>query len=217
MGIQLKKKINAAMLLKAIISIGALVMPIISAIAWFSESPNADMYMWITAGLILVVSVARQQDKEEKINKFEKQLADNENGIILVDTYEASYLGGHPSQIVENPIKGILGISDGKLGFESTHSESIDFTIFLEDVLQVSAETRESLTVGRLLLEGVLTFALKKKDKFLRINFKNDLGETSLIIFETPKANWLAQKLKQKRYRYLAAQQRQNFTAQSTT
>ncbi len=212
MDIQSKEKVKIAVisLLKSVISISVLAMIFITAFNWLMGSPNVGMYVWIITGLVLMISFSGQQNKAAKMNKFGKRLSDNDTSVV---TYEVAYLGGHPLRVIKSPVKGLFGVNDRELVFVS-NSESINFNIFLENILQVSAETRESLTVGRFLTAGVLTFALKKRDKYLRINFKNNNGETSAIIFETPNASRLAQILKQKRYRYLAAQQRQSVTLQ---
>lgn len=100
---------------------------------------------------------------------------------------------------------GILGISEFKLGFVGIYAEHINFEINLVDISEVSEETTESLTLGRFLMVGVLALAMKKKEKYLRITFKNGIGEMSTIIFKTLKANWISQMISKKRYDYISS------------
>jgi hypothetical protein len=57
------------------------------------------------------------------------------------------------------------------------------FKIPYDDMVSVSMETKESLTATRVILVGILAPLWKKKEPFVLIQMKNDIGETSPVAF----------------------------------
>jgi hypothetical protein len=97
------------------------------------------------------------------------------------------YLGGHPP--FGKPYReGGIFITDKRVIF-SKASENRIFSIPYEDIVDISTETKERLTATRVVLTGLIAFAWKKKEKFLLIEFKNDIGETSKVGFGFSKSD----------------------------
>lgn len=57
------------------------------------------------------------------------------------------------------------------------------FDIPVSTIKNCTVETKESLTVGRMLLVGLLAWALKKNKQYIRIEFSNELSESNNVVF----------------------------------
>lgn len=115
----------------------------------------------------------RQKALQTFISPDEKIVYEQHAGI--------SYLGGHPpfgapfmdgSMMITD--RGIIFLKDAEKGI---------FSIPYEDMVSVSIETKESLTATRVILAGILAPLWKKKEPFVLIQMKNDIGETSPVAF----------------------------------
>ena len=168
---------------------------------WVTNSSNFVIYVTLAIVTGGYSSTKYSNDEKHKMDKFSARLNANTD----ITKFEVQYLGGHPSTLVNSPCLGTLGISETKIGFISKHFETLTFHMNIDDINEVSEETQESLTLGRFLMVGILALALKKKERYLRITFKNDIGENSTIIFQTPQANWISQVLTKQRYDYIAS------------
>ncbi|MBU2521939.1 MAG: hypothetical protein KKD50_06900, partial [Proteobacteria bacterium] len=73
-------------------------------------------------------------------------------------------------------------ITDKRIIFSNVWNKKI-FSISYEDMVDISMETKESLTVTRVILTGLLAPLWKKKRPFLLIGIKNDIGEMSKLGF----------------------------------
>ena len=58
-----------------------------------------------------------------------------------------------------------------------------EFFIPYEAITGMTVDTAERMTLTRLLLVGILAFGLKKKDKFLKLDFQDDTGTAVSAIF----------------------------------
>lgn len=104
------------------------------------------------------------------------------------------YLGGHPpfgspsdDVVIVITNKRIIFVPwlffiDQKIS-KIAYKDIIDniFTISYEDIVDISIETKESITVGRVILTGLLAPLWKKKSPFILIGMKNDIGEISKV------------------------------------
>jgi len=198
--------------LKIIIGFGSIVMIGVSFYMWITGNKDWITYAIITGLLFAFVAVVHSEEERKRMAKFNEHLdvpVENVEPSSNTDTYEVSYLGGHPSHVLGSTITGIISLSETKLGFVRKYFEFANFEIDLVDISEISEETKESLTLGRFIMVGVLAFAFKKKENYLRITFRNGIGEMSTIIFETPKANNISQVITKKRYDYIVSKKQE--------
>lgn len=181
------------------------IMPVVTLFAWFQGSNNTMIYGGASVVAWIILGFWAESPEKEK-SKFHYSLMgdDQKDGAIKVETYDVDYLGGHPSMIVKSPCSGTISISPFRIGFINKYFSNLNFVVNLDDITEISQETQESLSLGRFLMVGVLAFALKKKQDYIRISFKNGIGEISTLIFESSKAAWIAQVINQKRYDFIA-------------
>jgi len=206
------KKVNSWKdIFDAIMIISCIIMFCLSLYTRFTNGRNFEIYAIITAFIFMYCASVTTKYGEDKMSKFKERLGDVEidsenqsKNKSDIETFEVSYLGGHPSRIAKHSIGGTIGLSKSKIGFiDNLYNGSFGFEINLDDISEVSEETQESLTLGRFLMVGVLSLALKKKHKYLRLSFKNGIGEISTIIFETSEAEWIKQIITKRRYDYI--------------
>ena len=110
-------------------------------------------------------------DWAKKIN------ADREKGL----GFKASvtYLGGHPRFLQQT--SGVLTTKPEGLEFGVVFKGN--FLIPYKAISTIEADTAERLSIGRMLLVGIFAFAWKKKDKFLKVTYKDETGFESNVIF----------------------------------
>lgn len=91
----------------------------------------------------------------------------------------ANYLGGHPAYVKQIP--GNLVTKPEGLVFNAMFKDR--FTISYKEITAVESDTAEHLTLGRMLLVGVFSLAWKKKDKFLKVSYKDNTGFQNEVVF----------------------------------
>ncbi|MFW6030405.1 MAG: hypothetical protein ACOCRO_09150 [Halanaerobiales bacterium] len=102
----------------------------------------------------------------------------------IVEQFEnVKYIGGHPLVSISNTVRGNLYIMEKAITYVDTIKTEELFSISLKDITKCSLETKESITATRMLLTGILAFALKKRKEYIRIQFKNKLNDFDNIIF----------------------------------
>ena len=111
------------------------------------------------------------------------------------------YLGGHPELNVQTPTPCALYLTDrGILIHLLSHFEPISY----ENVVEAIVELWGNVTPESTSLPGAfITSEFVKKYRCLRITFKDDWGETRDMLFATDKAEYIAQKIRQRRFDYL--------------
>jgi len=117
------------------------------------------------------------------MDKIKQVKSDREIGIGFKTV--AHYLGGHPACVKQ--IAGNLITKPEGLVFNAMFKDR--FTIPYKEITAVESDTAERLSIGRMLLVGIFAFALKKKDKFLKITCKDETGFENNIIFGKLKAD----------------------------
>lgn len=188
-------------LMKIVFVLSAFVLPIITIVMWFNHNSNTQVVFYITFFIWAGITYWGKTKNIEKMNNFKSNLSPV-NGDVF--TYDVKYLGGHVEFIISSPTIGKVGIGESNIGYIAEYNE-INFKISYADIVEATEESKESITLGRFIMIGILALALKKKTKYLRIAYKNDIGEMNNVIFETADAHYLAQKINQSRYQYIKA------------
>ena len=191
--------------LMAVSLLSCFIMPVVTFFAWLQGSNNTTIYVVASISAWVILAYWAESPDKKK-SEFHDSLVGNsqKDGDSKVETYNVDYLGGHPSTIVKSPLSGTISISPCRIGFIANYFPDLNFAINLDDITEISQETQESLSLGRFLMVGVLAFAFKKKQDYIRISFKNGIGEISTLVFESSKAGWVAQVINQKRYNFIA-------------
>ena len=101
--------------------------------------------------------------------------------IIHKQTLGVNFLGEHPPFGPPSIIGGMV-VTDKGIIFSNVGEKRI-FRIPYEDMVNVSTETKESLTATRIVLTGLLAPLWKKERPFILIEMKNDIGEISKVGF----------------------------------
>jgi len=91
----------------------------------------------------------------------------------------AEYLGGHPACVKK--MGGSLITKREGLVFNSMFKDR--FTIPFTQITGVDSDTADKLSLGRMLLVGIFAFAWKKKEKFLKVSYKDETGFENSIVF----------------------------------
>ena len=142
-----------------------------------------------------------------KVHDFEKKL--KQYNIRSGGLWYVKYLGGFYHRTAIYPGIEALIIDDNtkSLCFFSCEKEEtqpdipeVIIWIPLDRIESASVETKESLSVAKLLLAGIVAFALKNKEKFFKLSFKNDIDEIENAIFVSNNADVIAQTIMQSRY-----------------
>lgn len=121
-----------------------------------------------------------------------------------------NYAGGHPeapNQLGSEFTELILDSSI--LALQDAHN--ILFEIPLKDITDVRVETQGQIesrvTLSRMLAVGIFAFGMKKREDnriwFLLVSFKNKLGETSTVIFQSYRSQEMANHITANRYKLL--------------
>lgn len=144
----------------------------------------------VIAGSIgLLILISKHDNK--KIDKSKENIPN------VIDTYkDMRYLGGHPLVEVNEIKKGVLLICSDKIIYLNNLDSVLNslnpvFEISIDSINLSAIETKESLTVTRMLLVGILAFALKKNEKYVRVEYMDELGNIHNVIF-APVLNSLA-------------------------
>lgn len=166
----------------------------------------SHIFIFIAVALFfgIVAALCKSSEINDKIKKY---------NIRSAGEWQMKYLGGILQVIAYQPTDSILIIdeSTNSLCFLSTEGvlgskdgvKDILIRIPLEKIQSISAETKESLSAGKMLLIGIYALALKDKENYLRVSYTNDIGETENALFATSVANVVAQIIMQKRYEIL--------------
>lgn len=93
----------------------------------------------------------------------------------------AQYLGGHPD-ILKQTSGNITTLREG-LSFKEAWPFKGNLLIPYDEITAVDSDTAEHLSLGRMLFVGILAFAWKKKEKFLKITYKDKTGFDSSVVF----------------------------------
>lgn len=97
------------------------------------------------------------------------------------------YLGGYPHYITSSPVESYLNYDPEYLYFNSNNR---NIKIPWHSITNTRVETKEGVTVARLLALGIFAFAFKKQTKFLIVEFKN-----TPMIFQDNNASSTIQKI----------------------
>lgn len=93
----------------------------------------------------------------------------------------AEYLGGHAAH-VKKASGNILTDREGVV-FKTVVLGKEVFTIPYKGITAIESDTATRLSIGRLLLVGIFAFAWKKKDKFLKITYKDETDFENSVVF----------------------------------
>lgn len=138
---------------------------------------------FIVICIFLITAIpAYLKNRKELEEDIKSSISDDEK--IIHKQMVAHYLGGHPpfGPYCEN---GDMLITDKRIIFSEVGNKKI-FSISYEDMVDISMETKESLTVTRVILTGLLAPLWKKKRPFILIGMKNDIGKISSVGFGFP-------------------------------
>jgi hypothetical protein len=129
---------------------------------------------------LITVIPAYLKNRKELEEDIQSSISNDEK-IIHKQTLGVHYLGGHPpfGSYCEN---GDMVITNKRIIFSEVGNKKI-FSISYEDMVDISMETKESLTVTRVILTGLLAPLWKKKRPFILIGMKNDIGKISSVGF----------------------------------
>lgn len=117
--------------------------------------------------------------KEEAIqnakNVFSSANGDNYAGLSIYLICKATYYGGHKKYGEKTDVSLVL-TNDMILIKEISGIESVRIEIPYKKISDFGVVTKEPLTLGRMLLVGILAFALKKEEQYLYVKFLDSLG-----------------------------------------
>jgi hypothetical protein len=144
-----------------------------------------DMTLLILIGIVIVCAygayVGFVNPSGKKRQKALQNFVSPDEKIVYEQHAGVSYLGGHPP--FGAPFTdGSMIVTDRSIIFLKDVEKGI-FTIPYEDMVSVSTETKESLTATRVILVGIFAPLWKKKEPFVLIQMKNEIGETSPVAF----------------------------------
>lgn len=162
---------------------------------WFNLN-HGDYYSYLLLACVLGIIMYGMisADKSSEIEKFSQDM-----GSEPIMTQSVEYLGGYPGTIITRALNGTVVINNNAVGF-ITNMSSQNFNVLINNIEEASIETKESLSVCKFIIVGVLAFALKDKEHYLRITFHNDINELSTIIFRMEKANTFLQTINKECY-----------------
>lgn len=117
---------------------------------------------------------------------------------------DGKYLGGIPVFTISEPedMRIILDNEHGNMLIISNDEKERELIPY-SNIKSVTQETKESLSATRILLVGLLAFALKSKTKYYKICYINDIGEEYNVVFESNFSEKYVQKILNNRYDYL--------------
>lgn len=142
-----------------------------------------DMTLLILIGIFIICAygayVGFVNPTGKKRQKALQNFVSPDEKIVYEQHAGISYLGGHPP-FGATFMDRSMAITDRRIVFLKDAEQGI-FSIPYEDMVSVSMETKESLTATRVILVGILAPLWKKKEPFLLIQMKNDIGEISPV------------------------------------
>jgi len=136
---------------------------------------------FIVICIYLIIVVPAYLKNRKELEEHTQSSISNDEKTIHKQTLGVHYLGGHPP-FGPHSENGDMVITDKRIIFSNVWNKKI-FSISYEDMVDISMETKESLTVTRVILTGLLAPLWKKKRPFLLIGIKNDIGEMSKLGF----------------------------------
>jgi hypothetical protein len=148
----------------------------------------------IGIGIAIFAGILRIPDKDskkedEEVKKYvtsKLNVADGntnaEKEIIIL--CRATYFGGHKKYAEKSDVDFVLA-KQGLLIKELPGHAQTRIEIPYSDITDFGIASKDQLTVTRLLLVGILAFALKKQDQYLYIKYKDQMGfENNPVIGE---------------------------------
>lgn len=136
---------------------------------------------FIVVCIFLIIAIPTYLKNRKEVEEHIQSSISDDEKTIHKQTLGVHYLGGHPpfGPYCEN---GDMVITDKRIFFSNVGNKKI-FSISYEDMVDISMETKESLTVTRVILTGLLAPLWKKKRPFILIGMKNDIGKISSVGF----------------------------------
>jgi len=130
---------------------------------------------------------------KEKAKTIMQSFLTPEEKLIHSEGGGVSYLGGHPGFSAWK--YGSMVITDQRIIFlyQGLKEKEAKLSIPFHDVTEVSIETVEKLTAARIILLGIFAPWWKKKEPFVLIKMKNDIGEISSLGFGFKSTSWTSQ------------------------
>ncbi len=157
------------------------------------------MWFFVLIMIILfIISLIHNMDKKNFKENYKKRITNSYSSTSgKSSTYQnlkreynnVKYLGGHPLIDVSKVIDGSLYLLNNEIRYTDNFNKKELFKIPLNDIKNCCMETKESITATRLLLTGIFAFALKKKRKYIRVEFKNELNDTNNLILTANNVN----------------------------
>jgi hypothetical protein len=146
------------------------------------ETGTLIIIIFIIAIIVFLVQAVPTyfRNRKEIEASIQSSLSSDEQ-IIHKQTLGVHYLGEHPP-FGPPSSNGDMVITDKGIIFSNAGEKRI-FKIPYEDMVDISTETKESLTATRIVLTGLLAPLWKKKKPFILIGMKNDIGEISKVGF----------------------------------
>jgi len=95
-------------------------------------------------------------------------------------SYKAKYMGGHSAYPKEMDVSLILKP-------ETLDIPEFPATVAYPAITNVQSMGQDKLTAKRLLLVGIFAFAWKKKEQFMVLTYKDELGMTQNPVFRVAK------------------------------
>lgn len=175
-------------------------MPIIiGLVILFLLITKGWLYLAFMAGAIVVISLVvilfKAKDTGDKLK---------ERNIKAELMWNVKYLGGIQSFVIDKPTDCLIIIDNKNTLFVMI--DDIKEHIELNNIKNATAETKESLSVSKLVLVGIFAFALKDKTNYLKLTYINDIGEEANAIFEANNSNLIAQTVMNRRYQAIKDQ-----------
>lgn len=76
-----------------------------------------------------------------------------------------------------------LNFQDSGLAVSAGIIDKKQFFIPYDAIIGMTIDTAERMTLSRVLLVGIFAFGMKKKDKFLKLDFRDDTGIDAAAVF----------------------------------
>lgn len=155
--------------------------------------------------IILIRIENKQQQKECDEKLTNPNVSDEEKQAIQMskDIRDKKVLFMPKNLIIYARLQGVFGtyadgkdfgskllcIEDEKLSYVEDGTGKELFSIPLEDIVNAQCDTSERFTAARILLTGVLAFALKKKTYYIVITYNDSITETEQNVVFLPSSN----------------------------
>jgi hypothetical protein len=170
-------KMNTECLFIGLIPIVNLIIILIQAVGLFS---------YLDVSFPQEQNISQDKQQQDDIERVFLKKVQNRYGVLK----NIKYIGGHHSY--SNSSQGEIYILTENLlytpmKFDNSHKTAyMDFfEVPLHSIESVLYDVSEQVTLTRLALIGIASFAFKKKTYYLIINYTSDLGVKNQLIFET--------------------------------